>query len=161
MSIANLPALLSGYDFHFCTQSEFELQIKQNRFIEYGKHDGNYYGLSVDSILAVIRSSKICLLNLYPATIEKIRNDQIALAIKPYFIFISAPTDQINGFHEINYLKVVEDSLEIQALYGQYFDATIVRTSLEETYARLVDEINSVETRQKYVPASWVNYPNF
>lgn len=51
--------------------------------------------------------------------------------------------------------------MQIQALYGQYFDSTIVWTSMEETYARLLDEINSVETRQKYVPTSWMNYHNF
>lgn len=152
---------IDGYDYHFCTQSEFELQIKQNRFLEFGKYDQYYYGLSIDSILAVIRSSKICLLNLNPAGIEKIRNDQIAMAIKPYFISISASTDQIDDFHDVNYLRVVEESMQIQALYGQYFDCTIVRTSLEETYARLLDEINSVETKQKYVPTSWLSYHNF
>lgn len=112
--------------------------------------------------MAVVQSSKICLLNVNPTTIEKLRNDQIASIIKPYFIFIAASTDQIDDFHEINYLRVVEESMQIQANYGQYFDCTIVRTSLEETYEKLLDEINSVEQKPKYVPSSWLsNYHNY
>lgn len=143
---------IDGYDYHFCTQNEFELQIKENRFIEYGKYNGDYYGLSIGSILAVVQSAKICLLNLNPATIEKVRNDQIASIIKPYFIFISACTDQIDDLQE---LRIVEESLEIQANYGQYFDCTIVRTSLEETYCKLLDEINSVENKPRWIRSNW------
>jgi len=62
---------INGYDYHFQTQHEFETQIKENRFIEYGKYNGDYYGLSIGSILAVVQSSKICLLNLNPASIQK------------------------------------------------------------------------------------------
>lgn len=149
---------IDGYDYHFCTQSEFEMQIKENRFIEYGKYNGDYYGLSIGSILAVVQSSKICLLNLNPATIEKIRNEQIASIIKPYFIFISASTDKIDDLHE---LRIIEESMEISSEYGKYFDCTIIRTSLEETYVKLLDEINTVEMKPKWVPANWLSYKNY
>lgn len=127
--------------------------IKENRFVEFGKLNRDYYGLSISSILAVIQSSKICLMNLNPITIEKIRNDPICNKIKPYFIFISAPEIQTDDPQE---LRVIEESRHIEMNYGQYFDCTIIRTTLEETYAKLVEEINSVEVKPKFVPSSWL-----
>lgn len=36
------------------------------RFLEYGEHKGNYYGMSLDLVRRVIAESKVCLLDVEP-----------------------------------------------------------------------------------------------
>lgn len=36
------------------------------RFLEYGEHKGNYYGMSLDSVRRVMAESKVCLLDVEP-----------------------------------------------------------------------------------------------
>jgi len=66
--------------------------------------------------------------------------------------------DQLDDLQE---LRIAEESAEIQANYGQYFDCTIIRTSLEETYLKLLEEINFVEEKPNWIPSSWLNYNNY
>ena len=36
------------------------------RYLEYGEFDGNYYGTKYDSVRQIIRSEKMCILDLNP-----------------------------------------------------------------------------------------------
>lgn len=64
---------IDGADYHFITSSEFELYIRQGKFVEHGLYEGNYYGTSLGSIEAVVQSGKICLLNLHVQSIHILR----------------------------------------------------------------------------------------
>ena len=41
-------------------------EIHNHKFIEFGKHQGQYYGIKVDSILDVIDTGKMCILDVHP-----------------------------------------------------------------------------------------------
>lgn len=43
-----------------------EKQIKQHKFLEYGEHNGNIYGTSLDSIRNVINEGRMCVLDCSP-----------------------------------------------------------------------------------------------
>ena len=45
---------------------QFEDAVEMNKFLEYGEYDGAYYGTRFDSIRSVIKSGKICILDLNP-----------------------------------------------------------------------------------------------
>ena len=49
--------------------------ILNNELVEYGRADGDYYGISFDSIREVTSSGRICVLDLSP----KVNNDTIAI----------------------------------------------------------------------------------
>lgn len=64
---------VDGKDYHFLPRHIFEVDIKQGRFIEHGEYEKNLYGTSRDAIRKVIESSKICILNLYPQVLIRLK----------------------------------------------------------------------------------------
>lgn len=40
--------------------------IRAGKYIEYGEHDGNLYGTKIDTIREVMRSGKMCFLDVNP-----------------------------------------------------------------------------------------------
>lgn len=56
-----------GKNYRFLDREEMESQIKQHKFLEYGEHNGNLYGTSLDSIRNVISKGKMCILDCSPA----------------------------------------------------------------------------------------------
>jgi MAGUK p55 subfamily protein 5 len=41
-------------------------EIHKHKFIEFGKHQSHYYGIKVESVLDVINSGKMCILDVHP-----------------------------------------------------------------------------------------------
>lgn len=56
----------NGKNYWFLDREEMEKQIKQHKFLEYGEHNGNLYGTSLDSIRNVINEEKMCVLDCSP-----------------------------------------------------------------------------------------------
>lgn len=54
------------YSFHFVTESNMKEDIQKHKFIEFGKHQNHYYGIKVESVLDVINSGKMCILDVHP-----------------------------------------------------------------------------------------------
>ena len=55
-----------GKAYHFTTREAMEQDIKNHLYLEYGELNGNLYGTKLESILAVIRSGKMCVLDAAP-----------------------------------------------------------------------------------------------
>lgn len=56
----------NGKNYWFLDREEMERQIRQHKFLEYGEHNGNLYGTSLDSIRNVINEGKMCVLDCSP-----------------------------------------------------------------------------------------------
>ena len=56
-----------GKAYHFTTREVMEEDIKNHKYLEYGELNSNLYGTKIDSILSVIRSGKMCILDCSPA----------------------------------------------------------------------------------------------
>lgn len=50
------PLEESGKAYWFTNRETMEQEIKENRFLEFGEHNGNLYGTHLDSVRDVIRS---------------------------------------------------------------------------------------------------------
>ncbi|XP_069941248.1 protein PALS2 isoform X2 [Cherax quadricarinatus] len=88
-----------GKAYHFTTREAMEADIRQHRYLEYGELNGNLYGTKLDSILSIIRSGKMCVLDCSPASLKYLRNSSEML---PYVIFLAAPgMDQIKSLYNI------------------------------------------------------------
>jgi len=55
-----------GNSFFFITQEQMLKDIANNKFVEYGQHDGFYYGTKYDSIRDCIRDGRMCILDVSP-----------------------------------------------------------------------------------------------
>lgn len=56
-----------GKAYHFTTREAMEADIRQHRYLESGELKGNLYGTKLESILSIIRSGKMCVLDCSPA----------------------------------------------------------------------------------------------
>lgn len=57
---------INHQDYHFISKQEFESEIMNNNFVEYGIFEKHYFGTTMEAIRRVVNSGKICILNLYP-----------------------------------------------------------------------------------------------
>lgn len=55
-----------GRGYYFVSREEMERDIRAGKFIEYGEHGGNLYGTKIDTIREVMRSGKMCFLDVNP-----------------------------------------------------------------------------------------------
>lgn len=60
------PGEENGRDYLFVTREEFECDIEQDRFLEYGELKGHYYGTAFSSIKKIMESHRIPVLELHP-----------------------------------------------------------------------------------------------
>uniref|UniRef100_A0A8C5ASQ4 MAGUK p55 scaffold protein 3b n=1 Tax=Gadus morhua TaxID=8049 RepID=A0A8C5ASQ4_GADMO len=54
-----------GVEYHFITKAAFELDVQNNKFIEFGEYKDNLYGTSLESIRSVLDRSKVCLVDVH------------------------------------------------------------------------------------------------
>lgn len=74
-----------------------EEEIKQNSFLEYGEHSGNLYGTHIESIKDVIKSGKMCVLDVAPNSLKILHSSQ---ELMPFVIFVAAPgMDQLKQIY--------------------------------------------------------------
>lgn len=56
-----------GKAYHFTTREAMEADIRHHRYLEYGELNNNLYGTKLDSILSIVRSGKMCVIDCSPA----------------------------------------------------------------------------------------------
>ncbi|KAL5279948.1 MPP6 family protein [Megaselia abdita] len=87
----------NGKSYWFADREDMEEEIKQNNFLEYGEHNGNLYGTHVESIKDVIKSGKMCVLDVAPNSLKLLHNSQ---ELMPFVIFVAAPgMDQLKQIY--------------------------------------------------------------
>ncbi|XP_069985081.1 protein PALS2 isoform X6 [Penaeus vannamei] len=159
---------VDGKAYHFTTREAMEADVRQHRYLEYGEFSGNLYGTKLDSILSVIRSGKMCLLDCSPASLKYLRNSSEML---PYVIFLAAPgMDQIKSLYNIgssmgsssrnltedDFKRTMEESAKLQRAYDKYFDKVIINNDLDDTYNQIMDAIERLAMEPQWVPVTWV-----
>ena len=102
------PLEENGKGYWFIDREEMEEEIRENKFLEYGEHNGNIYGTHLDSIRNVIKEGslgtrlksssicltfdpfvgKMCVLDCAPSAVKLLHNSS---EFMPFVIFIAAP----------------------------------------------------------------------
>lgn len=59
-----------GKGYHFASREQMEVDIKAGQYLENGDFEGNLYGTKVDSIRDIMRSGKMCILDVNPTVSE-------------------------------------------------------------------------------------------
>lgn len=60
------PGEENGRDYLFVTREEFECEIEQDSFLEYGELKGYYYGTAFSSLKRIMESHRVPVLELHP-----------------------------------------------------------------------------------------------
>ncbi|CAL8258724.1 unnamed protein product [Arctogadus glacialis] len=73
-----------GVEYHFITKAAFELDVQNNKFIEFGEYKDNLYGTSLESIRSVLDRSKVCLVDVHAEALKSLRTAEF----RPYVVFV-------------------------------------------------------------------------
>lgn len=158
-----------GKHYWFISKEAMMADIAAHKFLEYGNYEGDMYGTKIDSIRAVIRSGKTCLLDANPQSLKRLRTSEF----KPYVIFIKAPpfptlkrmhqdAARSNSNHEVgpysdeDLQRTIHESQQIEDAYMHFFDKSIVNDGLDNTYKQLVQLMRELDANPQWVPINWV-----
>jgi len=172
---------IDGVDYHFISRTQFEQDIKDGKFVEHGEYEKNYYGTSLAAIEAVVQSGKICVLNLHVHSIPILRSGTAGVRLKPYFVFVSPPTqmdklsrliasttgsDHHPHHHHLHHhhphistadlQAIIDEARDIESRYGHYFDMILTVTDIDRAYTDLMREINALEREPQWIPLAWL-----
>lgn len=157
----------SGKNYHFTTRQEMEQDIRAGMYLENGDFEGNLYGTKVDSIREVMRSGKMCILDVNPTALKILKNPEFM----PFVVFIAAPSlddmkvryknAQADGSiirkrTDEDLQKTVDESEKLYNTYSHYFDCVIKNENLEDGLRELKQRIEDLSTEPQWVPVSWV-----
>jgi len=78
----------NGLGYWFSDRETMEQEIRDNNFLEYGEHNGNIYGTSLDSIRDVIKSGKMCIIDCNASSLKLLHSSP---EFMPFVVFVAAP----------------------------------------------------------------------
>lgn len=156
-----------GREYIFTSQEWMQMQLQTGNFLEFGEFEDNFYGIHVDTVLALINGSYVCVMNPIPEALKYIYTPEI----KPYIIFVKPPykirdiegkmRDKTKQFtpnlSEQEFHDMICAAHKLQYLYGHYFDTTIVHEDFNSTFIELISVLQSVENEPQWVPVSWIS----
>ncbi|XP_062337590.1 MAGUK p55 subfamily member 7-like [Osmerus eperlanus] len=157
-----------GVDYHFVSRETFEKAILDHRFIEYGQHKGNYYGLSVSSVHQVLVMGKVCLLDVQPQTILRLYTAEQ----KPFVVFVKPPAleelrltrrrakllsdlDTPRTFSEEDFQDMIGSAVTMETQYGHLFEKVVVNGDVAMAFTELRVELGKMGKENQWIPVGW------
>ncbi|XP_062843352.1 MAGUK p55 subfamily member 7 [Trichomycterus rosablanca] len=158
-------------DYCFISKHAFEKDILHHKFIEYGEHGGNYYGVRLDSVRRVLMENKVCLLDLEPGAVETLYTAEF----KPYVVFVKPPAIEqlrlsrrkakiltglnestaVRTFSDEDFEAVINAAWTIEDRFGYLFDGILVNDDLAAAFGRIRAELAKLETETNWIPKTW------
>lgn len=88
---------VDGQQYHFVKREIMEADIADSKYLECGELQGHLYGTKLDSIRAIIRSGKMCVIDCNPQCLKLLKTKEFM----PFVVFIAAPPiEQLRFMHE-------------------------------------------------------------
>ncbi|XP_022820768.1 MAGUK p55 subfamily member 6 isoform X3 [Spodoptera litura] len=156
------PMEENGQSYWFVSREEMERDAHAGRFLEYGEHNGHLYGTHLDSIRAVMKEGKMCILDCAPQSLKLLHNSGEFL---PFVVMIAAPgIEQLRNLTyasnrnltEEDMKQTLEESARIQRQNEKYIDLVITNNNIDTTYSKINDALHSLSTDHQWVPVSWI-----
>ncbi|XP_034743390.1 MAGUK p55 subfamily member 7-like isoform X1 [Etheostoma cragini] len=162
-----------GVDYHFVSIHMFEEDILNNRFVEYGRYKGHYYGTSLDSVHKVMAEGKVCLLHVHLNKIKHVYTSEF----KPYVVFVKPPHIQelrltrrraelicaeedknsVKIFSEEDFEDMINSAETMESQSGQLFDKVIVNGDIGVAFRELKAALEKVKQAEvQWIPAEWI-----
>ncbi|BFZ04344.1 hypothetical protein BsWGS_07383 [Bradybaena similaris] len=166
------PNEQDGKGYYFIDGETMEAEIKKNMYIDHGEFGGHLYGTRLSTIREVIRSGKICVLDISARSLKFLQSPDF----KPYIIFIAAPSvealkvmynegkkinnnvrknDRSELFLEEKLIRTVKESRDMEKTYKGMFDEIIVNDDFENTYSTICRLMSELDKQHKWVPVDW------
>uniref|UniRef100_A0A8C5FR82 MAGUK p55 scaffold protein 3b n=1 Tax=Gadus morhua TaxID=8049 RepID=A0A8C5FR82_GADMO len=151
-----------GVEYHFITKAAFELDVQNNKFIEFGEYKDNLYGTSLESIRSVLDRSKVCLVDVHAEALKSLRTAEF----RPYVVFVRprVPSSHCRRLGSTSSLSTTITDLEemrqsaeqMDDLHGHWVDYVLVKEEPAGALLELQGLLERVTTEPHWVPVSWV-----
>uniref|UniRef100_A0A672YQT4 Membrane protein, palmitoylated 7b (MAGUK p55 subfamily member 7) n=1 Tax=Sphaeramia orbicularis TaxID=375764 RepID=A0A672YQT4_9TELE len=154
-----------GLDYHFVSVHMFEEGVLNDRFIEYGRYKGHYYGTSLDSVHRVMADGKVCLLNVHPSKIKHVYTTEF----RPYVVFVTPPRieelrltrrrakfmcDEEDKNPEEDFEDMLDLAESMENQYGHLFDKVLVNGDIAVAFRELKADLQKIdEADVQWIPA--------
>lgn len=139
---------INGIHYHFVAKEAMQLGISQNLFLEHATVHGNMYGTSKQAVETIIKSGRVCLLDLDVNGVKQMK----IIEYPAKFIFIAPPSIDILESRLRNRATETEENIllrlknaaaEIEYGVGENnFDVVITNNDLEESVTCITNKIN-------------------
>uniref|UniRef100_A0A8C5GNH1 Membrane protein, palmitoylated 7b (MAGUK p55 subfamily member 7) n=1 Tax=Gouania willdenowi TaxID=441366 RepID=A0A8C5GNH1_GOUWI len=155
-----------GVEYHFVSVHTFEEHILNQRFIEYGRYKGHYYGTCLDSLHKVLAEGKVCLVDVHPSSIKHVYTCEF----KPYVVFVKPPRieelrltrrrakficDDV-GTNPEDFEDMMDMAETMESHYGHLFDKVIVNGDIATALRELKADLKKLEEADvQWFPAEW------
>ncbi|XP_047210810.1 MAGUK p55 subfamily member 4 isoform X2 [Girardinichthys multiradiatus] len=159
----------SGREYYFTSREIFDNMVYNNRFFEFGEYKGSLYGTSIDAVKEVLKSGKICIIDIEPNAIQAVRTHEL----RAYIIYVKPPPlERLSETREDSYIttnyyvnrpfkdedfqEMEESARKIEAQYWQFFDQVIVNDELQDSCVQLLTAVRRSQDEPQWVPACWI-----
>ena len=131
-----------------------EKEIAEGKFIEHANVHGNMYGTSFDSVLKVVDSKKICILDIDVQGVQQVMKS----GMKAEFVFIKPPSFEelsrrLRGrgtdSEESIELRLKNCKFELDMAETLGFPHVIINNNLDEAYAELRSIVLPIIEKQR------------
>uniref|UniRef100_A0A8C6UTC5 Membrane protein, palmitoylated 3a (MAGUK p55 subfamily member 3) n=1 Tax=Neogobius melanostomus TaxID=47308 RepID=A0A8C6UTC5_9GOBI len=161
------PHEKEGVEYHFVTKQQFDTDVINNKFIEHGEYKENQYGTSIEAIRSVQAKSKMCIVDVQPEALRRLRTTEF----KPYVIFVkpripesrrrrSAATSPGGGDHgrttDEDLQEMRQSALQIEQQYGHVVDRVLIKEDSASACVELRGILERLEREAFWVPLCWV-----
>ncbi|CAG5124045.1 unnamed protein product [Candidula unifasciata] len=146
------PNEQDGKGYYFIDGETMEAEIKKNMYVDHGEFGGHLYGTRLSTIREVIRSGKICVLDISARSLKFLQSPDF----KPYIIFIAAPSVEALKVMYREGQKINNNPNDRSELFLEERFIRTVKESreMEKTYKGMFDEI-ILDKQHKWVPVDW------
>ncbi|XP_059926051.1 MAGUK p55 subfamily member 3 isoform X5 [Gadus macrocephalus] len=162
------PQEKEGVEYHFVAKQQFDADVLNNKFIEHGEYKENQYGTSIEAIRSVQAKNKMCLVDVQPEALRRLRTAEF----KPYIIFVkprvpesrrrrSAATSPAGGDHartttDEDLQEMRQSAIQIDQQYGHLVDRVLIKEDSASACSELRGILERLERETFWVPLGWV-----
>lgn len=136
---------VDGVNYYFKTESDFQLMVVNDEFLEYARYNNCYYGTPVSEVEKAIDNGKICFLIIDvqgAQSILKVRPDAISIFLLPPSLevlekrLVNRSTNDIEDVK--NRMTIAKREIDMAPLYKY----SVVNDDLEECVNKINEIIN-------------------
>lgn len=137
------------------------MDIRQNKYLEYGSHDGALYGTKLSSITEIVKNGKLPILDIEASSIKTLVNGP---ECAPLVVFVAAPVSINHAIQqdtnaivdEATLYSLQEQSDDMYRRYRRHFDIIIINNDPVDTVKQVVQALHDHMDTAQWIPQSWV-----
>ncbi|KAG7259009.1 LOW QUALITY PROTEIN: hypothetical protein CRUP_011680 [Coryphaenoides rupestris] len=138
------PQEKEAVEYHFVTKQQFDADVLNNKFIEHGEYKENQYGTSIEAIRSVQARNKMCLVDVQPEALKRLRTAEF----KPFIIFVKPRDEDLQ--------EMRQSAAQIDQLFGHLVDRVLIKEDSASACAELRGILERLERETFWVPLGWV-----